>query len=152
MYHQPSEVSFYRLTTLPIIKAVPKLIEKIYYSGQKLVVIGQNETMIKNIDDGLWSYSTKHFIPHGTSTDPHPSDQPVYLTSNLENPNEASIAMALGIVKLTEAQVDKKLYMFDGNDQEQLEFARNKWKSYKAAGVPIIYWQQKMDGSWEKQE
>ena len=151
MYHQPAEVSFYRLTTLPIIKAAPKLIEKIYYSGQKLVVIG-NETLVKNLDDGLWAYSTKHFIPHGTFSDPHPSDQPVYLTSHLENPNQASIAMALGVVKLDEVKVDKKLYMFDGNDKEQLEFARNKWKSYKTAGVPIIYWQQKIDGTWEKQE
>ena len=152
MHHQAPEVSFYRLTTLPIIKAAPKLIEKIYYSGQKLVVRVQDEVMIKNIDDGLWAYSTKHFIPHGTFLDAHSNDQPVYLTTKIENPNQATIAIALGIVKLAELQTSKKLYMFDGNNKEQLEFARNKWKLYKSQGIAVIYWQQTIDGTWEKQE
>ena len=100
MKSKSCEISFYRLTTLPISKAAPKLIEKIYYSKQRLVVIAENEVMMKTLDDGLWVYSTKHFIPHGTFADEHPSDQPVYLTTKLENPNNATLVMALGRVEL----------------------------------------------------
>lgn len=145
------EISFYRLTTLPLAKAAPKLIEKIYYSKQNLVVVCENETIMRTLDDGLWVYSTKHFIPHATLLDEHPSDQPVYITTKLENPNNANIAMALGKLDLEDFSPEKYLYMFDGNIQDQLEFARNKWKSYQNQGHHLTYWQQNSDGTWEKQ-
>ncbi len=151
MKNNNNEISFYRLSTLPLIKAAPKLIEKIYYSKQNLVVIVESEAMLEPLDNILWSYSTKHFIAHATLNDPHPEDQPVYITTRLENPNQASIIMALGSVDLDIMGPHKYCYMFDGNNQEQLEFARKKWKQYKAQGNNIIYWQQSEDGSWEKQ-
>ena len=146
------EISFYRLTTLPIDKAAPKLIEKIYYSKQRLVVIAENEALMTRLDDGLWVYSTKHFIPHGTHADEHPQDQPVYLTTKLENPNDASLVMALGNVDLDGFAADKYLYMFDGNNPEQVEFSRNKWRSYKQQQCNLVYWQQNLAGAWEKQD
>nr|WP_232489021.1 hypothetical protein [Orientia tsutsugamushi] len=30
-------------------------------------------------------------MPHGCSTDPEPSSQPIYITTNYENPNQAKI-------------------------------------------------------------
>lgn len=151
MKNNPLEISFYRLTTLPINKAAPKLIEKIYYSGQALVVMAESEELMRSVDDGLWVYSTKHFIPHATFSDEYPSDQPVYLTTKIENPNKSSIAMALGAVNLEEFTVSKLLYMFDGNIPEQLDFARKKWKSYQGSDHSLVYWQQNIDGAWEKQ-
>ena len=146
------EISFYKLTALPILKAAPKLIEKIYYSGQRLVVVAEQEDLLQSLDNVLWSYSTKHFIPHATFQDPHPNDQPIYLTHNMENPNNASIVMALGIVEITNIVANKHIYMFDGNDKKQLTFARKKWQSYKKQGNSIVYWQQNAEGSWEKQD
>ena len=150
MKNNSSEISFYRLTTLPIMKAAPKLIEKIYYSGQRLVVIVENDAMMKIIDDGLWAYSTKHFIPHATKLDDHKENQPVYITDAFENPNNAKIIMIVGQIELTDIVADKLIHLFDGNDQKQLEFARKKWKSYQNAGNILTYWQQNMDGAWEK--
>ncbi len=145
------EISFYKLVTLPIHKAAPKLIDKIYYSKQNLVVIAESESLMKTIDDGLWAYSTKHFIPHGTSADEHPEEQPVYLTTKIENPNKAELVMALGKVALDSFTANKYLYMFDGNDTAQLEFAKIKWKEYKQQNHSLTYWQQTIEGSWEKQ-
>ena len=146
------EISFYKLTALPILKAAPKLIEKIYYSEQKLVVIAEQEDLLQSLDKLLWSYSTKHFIPHATFQDPHPSDQPIYLTHNMENPNDATITMVLGIVELNNLITDKCIYMFDGNDKSQLAFARKTWQAYKKQGNSIIYWQQNAEGSWARQD
>jgi len=144
------EVSFYKLTTLPIAKAAPKLIEKIYYSNQKLVVLTENEEMMKTIDDGLWMYSTKHFIPHATIDDDHKQDQPVYITTKYENPNDAKIFLMIGLADIENISAEKVFYMFDGNQPDQLEFARKKWKSYQKSGNILTYWQQKMDSTWEK--
>ena len=150
MKNNASEISFYCLSSLPILKAAPKLIEKIFYSKQNLVVVVENEGMLKSLDDVLWSYSTKHFIAHGTMNDPHPEDQPVYLTTEMSNPNQATIIMALGLIDLDGISSNKYCYMFDGNNPAQLEFARNKWKQGKKQGSNIIYWQQDELGAWEK--
>lgn len=144
------EISFYKLTSLPIIKAAPKLIEKIYYSGQRSTVLVQDSSILKTIDDGLWAYSTKHFIPHATCDDEFPEDQPVYITTKIESPNKATIFIALGKVDLDQADSNKLIYMFDGNIPEQIEFARNKWKSYQNKGHSLVYWQQNLQGAWEK--
>ena len=152
MKNNVAEISFYRLSTLPLIKAAPKLIEKIYYSKQQLIVIVEGEEFLQNLDNILWSYSTKHFIAHATMNDPHPEDQPVYITNKkTDNPNDATIAMALGMVDLDGVEAQKYCYMFDGNDEKQQQFARNKWKQYKNEACNVIYWQQTSDGSWEKQ-
>ena len=121
MKSNPIEISFYRLTTLPILKAAPKLIEKIYYSGQRLVVIAESEELMKTVDDGLWVYSTKHFIPHATFADESPEDQPVFLTTKLENPNNASIMMALGCVDLDNRPLSKlaSVMGFEGDSERR---------------------------------
>lgn len=151
MKNSTVEVSFYKLTTLPIEKASIKLMEKIYYSKQKLVVIAENEKQMKAIDDFLWSYSTKHFIAHGTCNDQYQEDQPIFLSYKLENPNKAPIAMALGEVDVDSLHTNKIIYIFDGNNQKQVDFARTKWKSYKdKENCKAIYWQQNLQGNWEQ--
>lgn len=151
MHNDFLEVSFYRLTSLSTLKAVPKLVERIYYSKQNLVIIASDEEKMKDIDNGLWSYSTKHFLPHGTHLDDHKTNQPIYITNKSDNPNKANITMAVGIIETELPKTDKIIHIFDGNDSTELAYARKQWKSYKSKNIPIIYWQQKSDGSWEKQ-
>jgi len=40
--------------------------------------------------------------------------------------------------------------MFDGHDQSQLDAARAQWKTLKAGGHALTYWQQTPDRRWEK--
>ena len=40
--------------------------------------------------------------------------------------------------------------MFDGYDAEQLSKSRAQWKSLKAEGHTLTYWQQNREGRWEK--
>ncbi len=40
--------------------------------------------------------------------------------------------------------------MFDGHDNVQLEAARGQWKTQKAAGHDVTYWQQTADRRWER--
>lgn len=151
MKNKVTEVSFYKLTTLPVEKASLKLMEKIYYSKQKLVVVTKDEQQMKTIDDTLWSYSTKHFIAHGTCNDNFQEDQPILITNKIENPNSASIIMALGDIDVDILNTEKIIYIFDGNNQKQVDFARIKWKSYKdKESFNIIYWQQNLQGGREK--
>jgi DNA polymerase-3 subunit chi len=40
--------------------------------------------------------------------------------------------------------------MFDGNDAEAVTAARERWRSYKAEGHALTYWQQNARAGWEK--
>ncbi len=40
--------------------------------------------------------------------------------------------------------------LFDGNDNEAVEKARESWTAAKAAGHAATYWQQNERGGWEK--
>ena len=44
----------------------------------------------------------------------------------------------------------RAVFMFDGHDQLQLEAARGHWKTVKAAGHTVTYWQQTPDKRWER--
>ena len=44
---------------------------------------------------------------------------------------------------------DRVLDLFDGNDAEATEAARDRWRRAKAAGHALTYWQQGARG-WEK--
>lgn len=38
----------------------------------------------------------------------------------------------------------------DGQDDESIEAARERWKAYKDAGHTVTYWQQGPQGGWEQ--
>jgi DNA polymerase-3 subunit chi len=40
--------------------------------------------------------------------------------------------------------------LFDGNDEEAVDFARTQWRAIKQAGHDATYWQQDPRGRWEK--
>jgi DNA polymerase-3 subunit chi len=42
------------------------------------------------------------------------------------------------------------VFLFDGHDAAQLESARSHWKTMKAAGHEVTYWQQTPDRRWER--
>ena len=49
-------INFYHLTTLPVGKALPKLLEKVISVGNVLVNC-PNEEEVKNLDSQMWTYT-----------------------------------------------------------------------------------------------
>ena len=47
----------------------------------------------------LWTYSKKHFLPHATNTDPLPEKQPIYITHNIGDYNQAEIIIFVNATK-----------------------------------------------------
>lgn len=59
-------VDFYHLQTQTLDDVLPKLLEKAYASGQKILVkIGTNER-VEFINSLLWTYEESSFLPHGS--------------------------------------------------------------------------------------
>jgi DNA polymerase-3 subunit chi len=45
---------------------------------------------------------------------------------------------------------ERGVFLFDGNDPEAVAEARQYWKTLKAAGHDLTYWQQSNAGRWER--
>jgi DNA polymerase-3 subunit chi len=151
-----SEVLFYHLERRALEDVLPGLLEKTRERGWKaLVRVGSAERMAA-LDTHLWTYSEQTFLAHGTAADGHPARQPIYLTVEDENPNDADVLFLAGAEPGDWSGNAMKAHtrivvLFDGRDAEALAAARGQWKLAKDAGHAVTYWKESASGKWEKQ-
>jgi len=145
------EVRFYHLQRQGLEEALPKLVEKIYSTGLKVIIKTADVEMQDKLDRALWEYSSASFIPHDISGCKQSDIQPIYLTTVDENPTKATIQI---IVNAAESNItqdfERCLYMFDGRDENIVTAARTAWKALKDKDWEMSYWQQREVGGWEK--
>lgn len=75
------QVGCYKTQQELIIKSCCKLIERSFDGFKKTLVITMDAENSHTIDQTLWTYSRKHFIPHATIDDPLPESQPVLIAN-----------------------------------------------------------------------
>ncbi len=148
-----TDISFYHLTSTPLEKALPRLLEKVLASGERAVLLARDEARLRRINDQLWTYGTEKFLPHGMKEEGDIERQPVYLTVQEENPNNASFLVLLDGISPGYVKAFKRcLDIFDGANQNEVESARKRWQSYKDQGHILAYWKQDEKGAWQKAE
>lgn len=151
------EVWFYHLTRQPLEKTLPILLERSLEKDWTAVVQMSTQERVAALDDLLWNYGEESFLPHGTAAEEDAELQPVYLTTGPENPNGAAIrffiegARVAPVLEAGDADYERIMVMFDGNNDEELQAARQQWKELKAKGLELSYWQQNENGGWKKQ-
>lgn len=146
-----TEIGFYHLQRSPLEVALPKLLEKVLEAGKRAVVMAGSDERVDALNAALWTYRPDSFLPHGSAKDGHDEAQPIYLSTSDENPNGAEILILTdGATSDRFADYERCLEMFDGRDEHAVEAARARWKSYKAAGHGVVYYQQTDRGGWEK--
>jgi DNA polymerase-3 subunit chi len=152
-----AEALFYHLEGRTLEDVLPGLLERTRERGLRAVVrVGSAERMAA-LDTQLWTYSEQTFLAHGTGADGHSERQPIYLTTEDENPNNAEVLFLVGGAAPCDWSSPKLkslariVMLFDGRDATALEAARAAWKSAKTAGHDATYWKQSAAGKWEKQ-
>ncbi len=145
-----TDISFYHLQRQPLTQALPKLLERVLSSGMQAVILCGSTERVAALDAILWTYDPDSFLPHGTLATGFADKQPVYLTTEEENPNDASVLVLVdGGAPAFVKDFTRCLDMFDGNDAQAVEDARIRWKHYKEGGHSLKYWQQTSQGGWE---
>ncbi len=152
-----TEALFYHLERRTLEDVLPGLLERTRERGLRAVVrVGTAERMAV-LDSQLWTYSEQTFLAHGTAADGHAERQPIYLTTEDENPNKAEVLFLVGgALPADWAAPDLKnlsriVLLFDGRDAEALAAARAAWQAAKEAGFEATYWKESASGKWEKQ-
>ena len=142
------EIRFYHLTRSPVEQTLPGLLATALSRGWKVVVQGGSDARLAYLDTHLWTTPDDSFLPHGLEGEG--SDQPVWLTSTAQNPNNADLLMLIdGARAKPERMAGFNLValFFDGGDQHAVAQAREDWQAVVAAGLPAVYWAQE-DGKW----
>lgn len=146
-----TEVLFYHLEHQPLERILPSLVERTLERGWRAIVQTGTEERLEAVDLLLWTYREDSFLPHGTKRDGAPTDQPVFLTTSEDNPNDAAVRFLIdGASLATFAGYLRVVLIFDGHDTAAVETARAQWKVAKGQGCTVTYWQQAAGGRWEK--
>ena len=85
--------------------------------------------------------------------DGDPMSQPIFLTSEAENPNAATMLVRLSGAEASPADdaFDLIVLMFDGRDEAALAEARSEWRLlWDNEERAISYWRETDEGGWEK--
>ncbi|HTQ71017.1 MAG TPA: DNA polymerase III subunit chi [Acidocella sp.] len=144
-----SEIGFYHLTRTGLNAALPALLGRTLAAGEKALVACPDEHQLAALDDALWQCHNPDWLPHGTAQTPHPEWQPIYLTTGTENPAGAQFLFRVGGVETAPEGFTRVFDLFDGNSDEAVLAARQRWRAAKDAGHALTYWKQE-DSGWVK--
>ena len=146
-----TEILFYHLTESKLEDALPPLLEKSLERGWKVAIQTVGEERRDFLDTHLWTFRDDSFLPHATDTSPAPQNQPILLTASDENANAASVRFLVdGATASDLSSYERAIFLFDGNDPDAVDVARDQWKEAQGEGFTTIYWQQDADGRWQK--
>lgn len=144
-------IDFYHLQKQTLDAVLPLLVAKAYQLGKPIKVKIGNEIRVDFINSLLWTYSDESFLPHGSRKDGSAELQPVWLTSDDDNPNHAVYMFLVdgACATIDDIQKYERVFnIFDGNNQEAVAQARSFWKELKSVGAELHYWQQDNNGRW----
>ncbi len=147
-----TEVSFYHLQQQPIEQVLPVLLHKILARGWKAIIETTIAERVKALDDHLWMFSEDDFLPHATASDVEADYDPIIILSDASTPIKAHVRFYIDQAPLSDNITDYEriIVLFDGNDNNALNNAREQWKHVKSLSIDATYWQQDDDKRWIK--
>lgn len=126
------------------------MLEKVLATGDRAVVVAGSEERAEALAAALWTYDDRSFLPHGTARDGSAPDQPVWITTAIENPNGARMLVLVDGVGPPDLGAWPSLCLFfDDGDADRLAETRGLWKRWKAEGHSVRYFRQNARGGWE---
>lgn len=147
-----TEVQFYHLERRRIDQALPRLLESALEEGRRVLVRASSDEMVAALNERLWTYDDASFLAHGAAGDGDPMTQPIFLTSEAENPNAATMLVRLSDVEAdgTDGAFDLVVLLFEGRGDAALAHARREWRRLLDQGRAISYWRESDEGGWER--
>jgi len=147
-----TEVLFYHLERRSLEDVLPGLLARSLERGWRVVVQAGSEERVRALDSHLWSYDEASFLPHGTGADGRAEEQPVWLTTEDDNPNSANVRFVVdGASPAGFDGYERIVFLFDGGDGDAVAAARAAWRAAADGGHEVTYWRQDERGRWAKQ-
>lgn len=116
-----------------------------------LLIIANNDKIRDKLDDLLWTYSKKHFIPHATNIDKNLKLQPICISTEIKNFNNAKSIMFFNIsnqnllesiTNMEKNNFKKVIYLFDDNSEIKFQELQEIIKKSYLGNIKINYLKQ----------
>lgn len=148
-----ARVDFYHLQNKKLEEVLPKILEKAYETGKNVKIKIGTQERVEFLNSALWTYDDEGFLPHGIKKDGNAGMQPIYLSDDDDNPNNATFLFLVdGAAASDLGNFERVFNVFDGDSSEAIGKAREFWKTLKTDSAnELFYWQ--MDaksGKWEQ--
>jgi DNA polymerase III subunit chi len=145
-----AEIMFYHLEHKPWEQVLPGQLSKALERGWRCVVQICSAERVEEISELLWKSEADIFLTHGTKSDGMADKQPIWLTAETDNPNNATVRFFIeGAIVGKVTGLARAAILFDGRDETAVAAARADWKRLKAEGHEISYWQQDENYRWQ---
>ena len=132
-------INFYNLQQSTLEQALAQLLEKVLANKTCAIVLAGSEERIETLNAALWTFPAHSFLPHGSRQEGHAEDQPIWLTTEDENPNGASVLVLTdGMASKRMEEYERCLELFDGQDPDAVAAARVRWRHYQEKGHELI--------------
>ncbi len=146
-----TEIWFYHLERSSLDQVLPGLLDKTLERGWRALVRVADPRRLDEIDERLWTWRDDSFLAHGRASAAHADRQPILLSETGENLNAAQALFIVDGSELGPTEAYERCFIiFDGQDEQALTGARERWKALKAAEANLAYWKQSPEGRWEK--
>lgn len=144
-------IRFYHMTRDPLEAVLPRLVEKAYAQGHRILIRSPARDRVQQLDQLLWTYRDDSFLPHGAVGAGMPEEQPIWITDAPENANNARLLIATDGAGIEPVDgFEMVCLLFDGRDAEAVTAARGQWRNLQKAGHSLTYWQQSERGNWQQ--
>ncbi|GAA4043139.1 DNA polymerase III subunit chi [Sphingomonas rosea] len=139
-------VDFYQLAGAPVHEVVATLAGKVLDSGERLLVVMDDENQLARLDRLLWDEGATAFLAHGIAGSADDSRQPILLSTTPDPVNQArNLLVADGQWREAALTYERAFHLFD---DDGLADARLAWKLLSGReGVERFYWARE-DGRW----
>jgi DNA polymerase III subunit chi len=152
-----TEILFYHLQRRSLDDVLPGLVERSLAKPWRVLIKCESADRAAAIDTLLWTYDEQSFLPHAQLGDGDAARQPVLITAEEMNANNADVLFLVGGAAAPTWDADlvqslsRVVLLFDGRDPEALAAARQNWTEARAAGHAVTYWKESASGKFEKQ-
>jgi DNA polymerase III subunit chi len=113
------------------------LLGKAHAHGKTMLVYAPSDEQAQQIDRLLWTYSALGFVPHCRADSPLAAETPIVIASRPEQLQACERLMNLGPEMPPDLGRFPHLIEVVGQDDEDRQPARRRFREYKAQGLEI---------------
>lgn len=141
------KVDFYQLSRDPVERVVVMLARKVLETGQRLLVVSEDDDQRIALSRALWKAAPEEFLANGEATATGADKQPILLSAGIEALNGAKMVLfADGKWRAGATSFERALLLFGA---EATEAARGVWRELDGAeGVERQIHKQDDSGRW----
>ena len=131
----PQQIDFYLLrdSNLAPEELACRLAGKSYESGHSVLLLSDDEAQRERLDELLWTFDPRRFVPHGLVGRPEASGAPVRIGTE-EQPEAIIIDLRDG--PPLEGEPERVLDVVADNDAAR-DAARRRYRSYRDTGARL---------------